>query len=175
MRKQKTVKQVVKELAPLLVAESIDHNQAYAHFNGRNGNVMSLTGAHYNNIATQTYGLEQLIERILLKAGATGLSNVSLHGKTRQVIIDNAMFFNDIYEKVHAVFPRYSANSIRVYLSTKATWICSLQTVNLEDPDRECPKPRTKYYLDVFCPFVMSVKPLANEPSCPAVESEVNA
>lgn len=118
------------------------------------GNVHNFVRMHYVDLVTGVYGIERLIAEILKDNSAVypkGIENTEF----RPVAIQTGMFATEIHAKVVEIFgtERYPFATIQAYICTfmtrknSANHIGKIQLTNSEDCQRDCCKPRTKYYL----------------------------
>jgi len=105
--------------------------------------------AHYVNMETGENGIANLITKILTEKGATASKSM-----TRETIIDNSLFTDDIFEAVQSHFTsesiRYPRKTIENYLSVfmfRQNIVGKIKLSNVEDYFRPCCKPRNKWYL----------------------------
>jgi len=140
----------VQMLAGEIVSSARDKNNLLANA----GNVHLLIRDHYVDPSSGTYGIESLIARILATNGAVFPKGIE-KTQFRKVAIATAMFASDIIAEVRTAFgaDRYPDQTIYTYLAhfmkqkNTAHKIGKIKLSNNEDKDRNCCKPRTKYYL----------------------------
>jgi hypothetical protein len=126
------------------------------------GNVHKLVRPHYTDVATGVYGIERLIARILAEhcqqanCNETGTFPAGVEStEFRTIAIAGAMFANDVIDKVRAIAGehRYPDAVVKTYLANRMqkeksqNKVGAIQLTSMEDANRPCPKPRTKYYL----------------------------
>ena len=141
--------QLVQDLSPEILTGLQDTNNLFAQIP-----VALKFRTHYVSTATGVCGIEELIAKILTDANATfanGIEKTSF----RSLAISQALFVSDIIASVREAFgaDRYPDATIHQYLSVFMTSkkakckVGKIKLTNIEDKNRECCKPRTKFYL----------------------------
>ena len=107
---------------------------------------------HYVNAKTGAKGIEQLIVSILNKNGAMAIVGIESTNHRQIAIKTQSMFANDIISAVRKEFgtDRYPDATILQYLSVtmfKAGIVGKIQLSNVEDKNRNCFRPRNKFYI----------------------------
>jgi hypothetical protein len=115
----------------------------------------SIFHTHYANMETSEFGIGDLICKILRSNDAC-FSLAIETSELRNIAIAGSMFTEQILEKVKEIFTagsiRYPEKTVRATLSVtlfKLKKIGKIQLTNKEDEERECCKPRCKWYLAV--------------------------
>lgn len=106
---------------------------------------------HYVNTETGVCGIENLIIDILTTSNANFPAGIEFTAH-RSIAIGSSMFASEIIAIVRQSFgpDRYTDGTIHHYLSvfmTKKGLIGKIKLSNAEDKNRECFKPRIKFYL----------------------------
>lgn len=101
---------------------------------------------HYVNPSDGTMGIQELIRKTLLDAGAVfpnGAENTSM----RSIVISKALVMNALESKIRAEFgaDRYPMATLRTMLTDRMQDVVSVQLTKAEDPTGK--KPRTCYYI----------------------------
>lgn len=108
---------------------------------------------HWVEMETGKNGIANLISKILSEKEAVfpkGIENTEF----RSVAISTSLFASDIIKEVQSQFTagsiRYPYFTIHTYLSVfmfRKNKVGKIKLSNSEDSERDCCKPRTKYYL----------------------------
>jgi desulfoferrodoxin (superoxide reductase-like protein) len=108
---------------------------------------------HWIELETGKNGIENLIVKILTEAQATFSKGIE-SSEYRVIAISQSLFASDVIAEVQKRFSigsiRYPYNTIHQYLSIfmfRKGKVGKIKLTNQEDQDRECCKPRTKWYL----------------------------
>ena len=139
--------EMIASLGREIIAGAIDTNNLFA----TGGNVHNFVRNHYVDTANGIYGIESLIVSILKEREAVFPKNV---GETdfRAVAIQAGMLTSEIVAAIRAKFgaDRYPDQTIFSYLSIfmfKNGKVGKIKMTNAEDSDRECNRPRFKWFL----------------------------
>lgn len=115
--------------------------------------VKSIFQAHYVHLETGACGIADLIAQILAHAGAEFPAGIEAT-ELRNIAIAGSMFTSDIIAQVQSRFTdgtfRYPEKTIRATLSVtmqKQGRIGRVKLTKTEDSNRDCDKPRFKWYL----------------------------
>ena len=108
---------------------------------------------HYVNMETGKNGIENLITEILTEHGAI-LTVEATKGELRQIAIAMSLYPHEIFAAAELKFSagskRYPIETIWQYLGVRmkrANTVGKIQLTGTEDPNRDCDRPRSKWYL----------------------------
>ncbi len=117
------------------------------------GKVKAVFHTHFECMETGECGIADLISRILREREASFPANVE-QTELRSIAIAGSMFTSEILAEVQSRFSagsiRYPLQTVKAYLSVfmrKQGKVGKIQLSNSEDSQRECCKPRCKWYL----------------------------
>lgn len=138
--------ELVKELSPEILTTLADTNNLFAQIG-----VPLAFRTHYVSTENGVNGIEQLIAKILTDANAVFTAGIETT-EFRSLAIAQSLFVSEIIASVRNVFgsDRYPDATIHQYLSvfmTKNKSVSKIKLTNVEDKNRSCCKPRTKFYL----------------------------
>jgi hypothetical protein len=108
---------------------------------------------HYVNMETGLNGIENLITEILTEAEAIFPAGIE-NGEFRKVAIAASLFPHEIFAAAEIKFSagskRYPLETIWQYLGVRmkrANTVGKIQLKGTEDQERDCDRPRSKWYL----------------------------
>ena len=109
---------------------------------------------HYFSMETGENGIVSLIKQILNENAAVMVAGIET-SPLRNIAIGHAMFADEIFQAVQSKFSagssRYPLATVRDNLSTvmfkKMKIIGKIQLTGAEDTNRDCARPRCKWYL----------------------------
>lgn len=142
-----------KESAIGMSQEVLSNSQDLNNVITTSQTVKAVFHTHYVNLAQGDYGIKDLLTRILREHEACFPKGIET-GELRKVAIAGAMFTSEVISEVQSRFTagsiRYPVQTIKAYLSVfmfKSGQVGKIQLSNAEDKERECCKPRCKWYL----------------------------
>lgn len=144
-----TTIQLTNEVAGAALQNSVRQNVTENNSVLAGCNVHWLFRGSVVDLETGKHGIRWLIARILTEAQA---SFPLYSGNFRNVYVSYGLTTEEIVSKIRSVngYDKYPDKTIADYLSvimTRDNQVASIQMTNREDPNRNCKRPRKKWYL----------------------------